>query len=800
VDVNHFPLLAGKTMPPQFDYQGARKEGYSDDEIISYLTRTRKFDLQGALKEGYSKPEIAKYLAGLSGKGAPTTPAPPSGPAFEIEQEHERYRKSNPIVRAVSSFESGWGIPQSVQEHPSEAVKGVGMALMHPKLEAESLREMWNSMTAEQQQLIDRAYMLQHSPGLKNKANGFVLGIYSAIPFFGPAIVHAIDQWHSNDKAGAIGSLAAVGSQLYRPKGASVAEEGSAGEMARAGAPKAPLTERITTGARRVAQGLVGSGPEATSEPLIERHRAASAKVGEENLARERAAHEANEQTWQKAKGEEMRREANYQEKVAAVQKENAAQEAQVTRRVALGKEIDTESATLGTDLKKLEHAVWQEANRRMDAVKPVGNPQAPPDTLIATVKDIETNTLQGVSENLKEFRRVLAMENTSEEMSKLRDDVMAGQGMQGMKYEDLSPERKALVDGVVERWGGQITSSEPENWGKLQSLKSRIDRRLRNTRGMNGDLKRGLFQLRDTVVDEMGKLLQQPGQSPTAVQDWQAARNFYRQFKEDFHEPIGPSGSGSPVAQALDAVDPDRIRKPFSNTESNVGNRGTATLRKYAQFGGDKVADRVRSILDRQQEYDKLPKTYTPKPLPKRPEIPKAEIKTAELENPPKQPAGEDIRAEKMKRLRDTAVSWGKLHTYDLGILASSALGPLFYGRWAPLLADPAFVAIRKSFGRILSSEAVRNWLANPLPEELNALNRLPEDLKDDARQGIREYVNKQHPRPKLDRRLQVFLEGGAISSTRKEKPAGQQIRDLQRIQERYSHNPNLPTGDTEP
>jgi hypothetical protein len=780
-------------MPPQFDYQGARQEGYSDDEIIAHLTKTRKFDVQGALKAGYSKSEIAKYLAGLGGHNASTTPAPPSGPGYEIEQAATRYRESNPIQRAVSSFESGWGIPQSVQEHPSEALKGISMAVMHPKLEAESLREMWNSMSADEQQLIDRAYFLQHAPGIKNKANGFVLGVYSSLPLFGPAIVHAIDQWHSGDKAGAIGSLAAIGTQLYRPKGASVAEEGSAGEMARTGTPRpsAPLAERITTGARRVAQGLTGSGPEATTEPLVERHRAASAKVAEENLGRERAAREANEQTWQKAKGEQLRREADHQEKVTAVQKENAAQEAQVARRAALGKEIDTESAALGTDLKKLEHDVWQEANRKFNAVRSkIGNPEAPSDDLIASVKDAEKNILQDIPENVKEFRAILSLEGESEDLKALRQEVMSGQGMPG-KYEDLSPKHKALVDSIAESYGGQVEESKPVTWDKLQAIKSRIDARLRKPGAMNGDLKRALFQVRNSVVEQMGEMADEAG----AGEEWEQANDFWKQWREDFHEPTGPSGSGSPVAKALDAVDPEAVRKPFSKVQSNIGNRGIDILSRYRQFGGDQVAARVRNILERQQESDKHPKTYTPKPLPKPPALPRGEMKTPELEKPPKQPSAQDIRAEKLRRLRNAAVSWGQLHTYDLGILASSALGPLFYGRWAPLLADPAFVAIRKSFGRILSSDAVRNWLAHPLPEELDAINHLPGELKDDARQAIKEYVNKQHPRPKLDRRVQVFLEGGAINSTRKERPAGQQIRDLRRIMERYSHNPNMPT-----
>jgi hypothetical protein len=51
-------------MLDQFNVEEARKAGYSDDEILSHLTQTRKFDIAGAEKSGYSKAEIISHLAG----------------------------------------------------------------------------------------------------------------------------------------------------------------------------------------------------------------------------------------------------------------------------------------------------------------------------------------------------------------------------------------------------------------------------------------------------------------------------------------------------------------------------------------------------------------------------------------------------------------------------------------------------------------------------------------------------------------------------------------------------------------
>ena len=46
-----------------FDFLGARGAGYSDDEIVKYLSHTRNFDLQGALKAGSSKSEVINRLS-----------------------------------------------------------------------------------------------------------------------------------------------------------------------------------------------------------------------------------------------------------------------------------------------------------------------------------------------------------------------------------------------------------------------------------------------------------------------------------------------------------------------------------------------------------------------------------------------------------------------------------------------------------------------------------------------------------------------------------------------------------------
>lgn len=53
-------------MTKDFDFKGARKEGYSDQEIASFLGESNPdFDVDSALQEGYSPEEISVYLSEL---------------------------------------------------------------------------------------------------------------------------------------------------------------------------------------------------------------------------------------------------------------------------------------------------------------------------------------------------------------------------------------------------------------------------------------------------------------------------------------------------------------------------------------------------------------------------------------------------------------------------------------------------------------------------------------------------------------------------------------------------------------
>lgn len=51
-----------------FNVAGARKEGYTDEEIASFLAGERNFDLDGALSEGYTPSDVIEHLSGRKAK------------------------------------------------------------------------------------------------------------------------------------------------------------------------------------------------------------------------------------------------------------------------------------------------------------------------------------------------------------------------------------------------------------------------------------------------------------------------------------------------------------------------------------------------------------------------------------------------------------------------------------------------------------------------------------------------------------------------------------------------------------
>lgn len=463
------------------------------------------------------------------------------------------------------------------------------------------------------------------------------------------------------------------------------------GQLRKAASERVQPFARKVTGVEQAVKEDVTKTAEKNSQVLAE-NKAKRGDVMKDNLTRQR---EANTEI--------DREKISIAEKNRQIETGNKAQQEAVAKRGELEKTVDQHSLKLGEHISKVEESVAKEANQKFDKVREkVGNPETPADGLVASVHDIEENVLQGIPENIKEFRAILKMEGPPEE----------------------------LAGAIKEHYGWDPEGNEPLTWNKLQSLKSRMDARLRKSRGMNGDLKRGLYQAREAVVDEMGKMAEANG----AGTEWQEAREFWKNYKQDFHEPTGPSGSGSPVAQALDAVDPKNIRQPFLNKQATTGNRGVQILRKYPQHGGEAAAAHAETLLDTHKQMMGLPDKPRTEALKSSPEVHEMPARKPV----PKVPESPTVDATKVAKeaIAQRAKNWGSFNARDIGILTSGTLGELMGSMFGHTTLDRvigagigvgAYEGGKYAASRALNKPAVVEWLAKMPPEEAAVLSKIP-------------------------------------------------------------------------
>lgn len=155
---------------PGFDVAAAQKSGYSDDEILSHLTATRKFDIEGARKAGYSNQDIISHLS--------STPAPSGGgvPPGGVQR----------FSRAL-----GEGNPLSMQQAPSDA---------------EIDRRAAQPLSAKLAEVLQSAKET-FAPGPGKHAPGSLLNVVHAIPVVGPGIANTLQEIEEKKWPEALGHI-----------------------------------------------------------------------------------------------------------------------------------------------------------------------------------------------------------------------------------------------------------------------------------------------------------------------------------------------------------------------------------------------------------------------------------------------------------------------------------------------------------------------------------------------------------------------------------------------------------------
>jgi hypothetical protein len=244
--------------------------------------------------------------------------------------------------------------------------------------------------------------------------------------------------------------------------------------------------------------------------------------------------------------------------------------------------------------------------------------------------------------------------------------------------------------------------------------------------------------------------MMQEMANSAGAGKQFWDSRVFYRSYMDAFHEPAGPSSSGSPIAQALQAKDPLVAVAKFAG---DSGDRGIDLLHKYSHS----LANLAHDIRQRAQAKVTVPARKfvadipapKVKPVPAGANLPLPPIqdsmpapRAANLPLPPVMPepeaipfkepkltprqtiSGEDIqRANEASVQRRGSSAVGSLIRLSVVWPAFHMLSDLMRGREVAagsLTAIPAAGATGMAIEEILSHPDVNEFLTRPSRAQL--------------------------------------------------------------------------------
>jgi hypothetical protein len=554
--------------------------------------------------------------------------------------------------------------------------------------------------------------------------------------------------------------------------------------------------------ARKGLSAVAGTGPERTTEPLVEEFKTKSTeaktrqaeenqKTQEANRGHEQAYHEKLSRTFDEAKQEQIEGEQHHK---AVEERNHAAQETQGTRST-LAKNINEGSKAFGEGVKELARKVKSEQidpqyNKIREAT--ANDPGIPLAQIAKDAREAES-LIKGSSENVKQFRELLRKTPETEGVMTSAGFTVPGEPL----YDQL------VSEGAIDT-GGNLPYSD------LQGYSEELGAKLRKG-GLPSDVYRAIKHLQ-TKIDAAKLVVAERNGVGSALTK---ANSDFTHYQDTFFE------KPSAVAATLDRVgklDPEHYAEPIISGKS--AQLGIMRLQHYApEFPeAGQLVSQAKSLRKMQTDFDALPRRVKTEDVPET-GIPKKESPTLKVETPkqieqPKTPTLDDVRARKTKEVKAAAREIGRLSRYDATLIAGSAIGP-FFGRWETLLIDPAYLMARKGLGQVLDRPAVLKWLSEPSPEDIRILNTLPPEAKADIAAKMTDFAVKQKNQVPLAPSVKQFLGPVntsiiATASAKKTKTAntadnlmrsvqgrepGRQKKDLQDIQQKYS-NPNLPVG----
>jgi hypothetical protein len=309
----------------------------------------------------------------------------------------------------------------------------------------------------------------------------------------------------------------------------------------------------------------------------------------------------------EKAAAEKANAEAQraYNQKIGETAQQNREATAAERAKADQAAHLQVGGSQLIYGLRQLDKALRAKANDLYGAIREkMAGTSVPSDTLADGVKAAQAEWIRGSPAKIAEFNAMLSTGSPGPEL------VLADQTAQNMGYKDFRTAitnpamrdtlSRALPSDVWDTAMGQGT--KPVSWNDLQGFYEETGARIADgPQPGKGDIYKALQQVHQFVGDQMQKLADAQG----VGSQHRAARAFYRDYMDAFHEPAGPSSSGSPVAQALLAKDPLVAVNKFAG---DSGDRGIATLRRYS----DSLANLAQDIRQRASTEIKVPARET--------------------------------------------------------------------------------------------------------------------------------------------------------------------------------------------
>jgi hypothetical protein len=500
-------------------------------------------------------------------------------------------------------------------------------------------------------------------------------------------------------------------------KAAPLAGQALAGEAFSLAGPE--IAGDLRAGAGSVARAATNTGAGPIKE-LVKETQAKNKTIDAVNADR-LAAHEKATRAAADANAAAQRA---YNQKVGqTIQQRRAVATADQTRRTAAA-QTQVYGSQLIYRLNQLDRALRDRAGTMFDAVREKVSQSAQPPlpgTELGSAARAALSKVTGSSDLPKPFRDILAKYPESE------PEFIEYQGAK-------IPKDNRLYDVLKQQGVGQSPSV---TFKDLQGYYSETGAEL-----AKGTLLGDVYVATRDLHNAVGNMMQEMADQAGAGKQFWDSRVFYRNYMDAFHEPTGPSGSGSPIAQTLLAKDPTTAVAKFSGA---AGDRGVAILRRYDPALAD-LAQRAGAIKrDTAAATAAVPRTaksITSIPAAKTTTVPPVELKPSETISSPDTAAARRAAAESRINKIENRGQWAA--TWPLFQAARALWGGHIPSIPTMGLESVGMLATVKATTHLLRYPPLLKFLEQARPEDIPLI---PPELRGDLpglvtlaqRQGIK-------------------------------------------------------------